>query len=215
MPKSFICSLLACLLPACSYCWPSLHTADAVLHCDKQVVVYASTRPTFKYKYQGEDYYPVTLAYAIDKGKSIYRRGDGAPWCLQDSSERFVVQEDTKRQYLYRLSRSSASPELIPEERFPMTAATREQTAEDAWYPLWHGFALLYGEVPWEVEGMPLTQTPEQPSLWREVVAFPLGLVDVTASIAMTTAEAAGIIAILPVAAVWSGITKIVSESKS
>ena len=71
--------LAAVVLSSCSWCWPSLHTAEAVLHQDKQVVVSITSRPSVKYRYQLNDYYPITLAYAVDKGKSIYRRGDGRP----------------------------------------------------------------------------------------------------------------------------------------
>lgn len=83
--------LAALGLSACSWCWPSLHTAEAVLHCDRQVVVNILEPPSFKYRYKGLDWRPIKLAYAIDKGKNIYRRGDGVVWCIQDNSDRYQI----------------------------------------------------------------------------------------------------------------------------
>lgn len=198
--------LAAMGLSSCSWCWPSLHTAEAVLHCDKQVVVSITSRPSFKYRYQGNNYYPVTLAYAVDKGKSIYRRGDGAPWCTQDNTERFEVQMDTSRRYLYTPSDSASPLVLIPEERFNTAAATRMEVAEYEWYPPGYCFDCPYAEVTCAVEEMPLTQDPVQPAIWKQVVAFPLGCIDLTATLTMTTAEAAGIIAILPFVAIKNAL---------
>ena len=194
--------LAAVGVSSCSYCWPSLHTAEAVLHQDKQVVVSINTRPSFKYRYQGNDYYPITLAYAVDKGKSIYRRGDGTPWCAQDNTERFEVQMDTAQRYLYMPSASTKPHVLIPEGRFNMVAATRMETEEYEWYPPNNCYDRPYAEVACAVEGMPLTATTEQPSLWKQVVAVPLGVIDLTASITMTAAEAAGIVVALPFVAI-------------
>ena len=59
-----------------------------------------------------------------------------------------------------------------------------------------------YAEVACAVEGMPLTVTTEQPSLWKQVVAVPLGVIDLTTSITMTAAEAAGIVVALPFVAI-------------
>ena len=194
--------LAAMGVSSCSWCWPSLHTAEAVLHQDKQVVVSINTRPSFKYRYQGNDYYPITLAYAVDKGKSIYRRGDGTPWCAQDNTERFDVQMDTAQRYLYMPSASTKPLVLIPEGRFNMAAATRMETEEYEWRPPNYCFDRPYAEVTCAVEGMPLTVATEQPALWKQVVAVPLGCIDLTATLTMTTAEAAGIIAILPFVAI-------------
>ena len=194
--------LAAMGMSSCSWCWPSLHTAEAVLHQDKQVVVSINTRPSFKYRYQGNDYYPITLAYAVDKGKSIYRRGDGTPWCAQDNTERFEVQMDTAQRYLYMPSASTKPHVLIPEGRFNMAAATRIETAEYEWHPLNSCFDRPYAEVTCAVEGMPLTVATEQPALWKQVVAVPLGVIDLTASITMTAAEAVGVIVVLPFVAI-------------
>ena len=194
--------LAAVGLSSCSWCWPSLHTAEAVLHQDKQVVVSINTRPSFKYRYQGNDYYPITLAYAVDKGKSIYRRGDGRPWCAQDNTERFEVQMDTAQRYLYMPSDSTKPLVLIPEGRFNMAAATRMETEEYECYHPNNCYDRPYAEVACAVEGMPLTVTTEQPSLWKQVVAVPLGVIDLTTSITMTAAEAAGIVVALPFVAI-------------
>lgn len=194
--------LAAVGVSSCSWCWPSLHTAEAVLHQDKQVVVSINTRPSFKYRYQGNDYYPFTLAYAVDKGKSIYRRGDGTPWCAQDNTERFEVQMHTAQRYLYMPSASTKPHVLIPEGRFNMAAATRMETAEYEWNPPNYCFDRPYAEVTCAVEGMPLTVATKQPALWKQVVAVPLGVIDLTASITMTAAEAVGIIVVLPFVAI-------------
>lgn len=194
--------LAAMGVSSCSWCWPSLHTSEAVLHQDKQVVVSINTRPSFKYRYQGNDYYPITLAYAVDKGKSIYRRGDGTPWCAQDNTERFEVQMDTAQRYLYMPSASTKPHVLIPERRFNMAAATRMETAEYEWHPPNNCFDRPYAEVACAVEGMPLTVATEQPALWKQVVAVPLGVIDLTASITMTAAEAVGVIVVLPFVAI-------------
>ena len=194
--------LAAMGLSSCSWCWPSLHTSEAVLHQDKQVVVSITSRPSVKYRYQGNDYYPITLAYAVDKGKSIYRRGDGRPWCAQDNTERFEVQMDTAQRYLYMPSDSTKPLVLIPEGRFNMAAATRMETEEYEWYPPNNCYDRPYAEVACAVEGMPLTVTTEQPSLWKQVVVVPLGVIDLTASITMTAAEAAGIVVALPFVAI-------------
>lgn len=201
LATSALC-LAAVGLSSCSWCWPSLHTAEAVLHRDKQVVVSITSRPSVKYRYQGNDYYPITLAYAVDKGKSIYRRGGGTPWCAQDNTERFDVQMDTARRYLYVPSDSTKPLVLIPEGRFNMAAATRMETAEYEWRPPNYCFDRPYAEVTCAVEGMPLTVATEHPSLWKQVVAVPLGVIDLTASITMTAAEAAGIVVALPFVAI-------------
>ena len=90
--------LAAMGVSSCSWRWPSLHTAEAVLHCDKQVVV-CITEPgsIFKYRYKGLDWYPIKLARAIDKGKSIYRRGDGAAWCIQNTTDRYQILQESVR----------------------------------------------------------------------------------------------------------------------
>ena len=91
---------------------------------------------------------------------------------------------------------------LIPEGRFNMAAATRMETEEYEWYPPNNCFDRPYAEVTCAVEGMPLTVATEQPALWKQVVAVPLGVIDLTASITMTAAEAAGIVVALPFVAI-------------
>ena len=226
MKTSFLKTItaLACLaagavLSPCSYCWPSLHTAEAVLHCDKQVVVVLLPQqpPTVKYRYKGKDYYPIQLAYAIDKGKDIYRRGEGSAWCWQDTSTRFDVQQQTVRNYLCRASEADSkvglyAERLIPEKDFPFAHAKRvvlrgENNRGGA--PFCRTCYPYYEEVRGEVGGMPITQQAEEPATWRHIVAVPLEAVDITATVTMRTAETAGIIALLPVSAVWNIIAKI------
>lgn len=72
MMKSFfpkkLTTIALCLaavgLGSCSYCWPSLHTAEAVLHQDTQVVVCCLSQQgsTVIYRYKGKDHYPIQLA---------------------------------------------------------------------------------------------------------------------------------------------------------
>lgn len=191
-----------CLAAMGLSCWPSLHTAEAVLHQDKQVVVSITTPPAVKYRYQGYDYYPITLAYAVDKGKSIYRRGDGTPWCAQDNTERFDVQMDTAQRYLYMPSDSTKPLVLIPEGRFNMAAATRMEASVYERCPPNYCYDWPYAEVTCAVEGMPLTVATDPPALWKQVVAVPLGVIDLTSSITMTAVEAAGIVVVLPFVAI-------------
>ena len=218
---AMLCMAALCL-SSCSYCWPSLNMAEAVLHCDKQVVVCILETPSFKYRYQGIDYYPVKLAYAIDKGGSIYRRGnggDGVPWCKTDAAERFLVQHESVRTYMCTPTKRDAitgvwtdgllAEQLIPMRNFPMGKAKRIAVSETLPYEPFMPSYLTYEPVCGAVDGMPVTSLPEEPATWKHVVAFPLGIIDITTSIAMTTTEAAGIMAILPLVAVKNGIEKI------
>ena len=71
------------------------------------------------------------------------------------------------------------------------------------------GICAPYQEISSAVANMPITRQAEEPATWRRIVAVPLEAVDLTATVAMTTAEVAGIIAILPISAVWNGVAKL------
>ena len=225
LPKALATTAL-CLaavgLASCSWCWPSLHTAEAVLHCDKQVVV-CITEPCsiFKYRYKGLDWYPIKLARAIDKGKSIYRRGDGAAWCIQNTTDRYQIVQESARTFMVpcetprysRVIEASSWDRAIAEQDFPFAKATRiaidkGENLNSVWQGP-SGFCAPYLEVSSAVACMPITQQAEVPATWRSIVAVPLEAVDLTATVAMTTAEVAGIIAILPISAVWNGVAKL------
>ena len=214
-------SLAAVGLASCSWCWPSLHSAEAVLHCDKQVVV-CITEPgsIFKYRYKGLDWYPIKLARAIDKGKSIYRRGDGAAWCLQDNTDRYQILQESVRTCMVpcvehcttRVNGGMRFDQAIMEQDFPYSKAKRIEIAGDEVLLSIHGpgeLCMPYQEVRSAVAGMPITETPARPSIGQRIAATPLQVVDFTATVAMTTAEVAGIIAILPISAVWNGVAKL------
>lgn len=213
--------LAAVGLASCSWCWPSLHSAEAVLHCDKQVVVCMLEHPSHKYRYKGQDWSPIKLAYAIDKGESIYRRGDGVAWCLQDNTDRYQIVQESARTFMVpcvaprysRVMEASSWAQAIEEQDFPFSKATRiamdkGENLNSAWLEP-SGFCAPYLEVSSAVACMPITQQAEEPATWRRIVAVPLEAVDFTATVAMTTAEVAGIIAILPIAAVWNGVAKL------
>lgn len=201
----------------CSWCWPSLHTAEAVLHCDKQVVVCILESPSLKYRYKGQDWRPAKLAYAIDKGKSIYRRGDGRCWCIQDNADRYQIMQESVRTFMVpweaRMNEESCWDRAIAEQDFPFSKATRIEMDAVKNLPAAFlspgGLCAPYQEIGNAVASMPITQQAEEPATWKRTVALPLGAVDFTATVAMTTAEAAGIIAILPVSVVWNGVSKL------
>ena len=193
-----------------------------MLHCDKQVVV-CITEPgsIFKYRYKGLDWYPIKLARAIDKGKSIYRRGDGVAWCLQDNTDRYQILQESVRTFMVpcetppysRVIEARSWDRAIVEQDFPFAKATRiAMDKGENLNSVWQGpsgFCAPYLEVSSAVACMPITQQAEEPATWRRIVAVPLEAVDLTATVAMTTAEVAGIIAILPISAVWNGVAKL------
>lgn len=224
LPKALATAAL-CLaavgLASCSWCWPSLHSAEAVLHCDKQVVVCMLEHPSHKYRYKGEDWRPIKLACAIDKGKSIYRRGDGVAWCIQNTTDRYQILQESVRTFMVpcetprysRVIEASSWDRAIAEQDFPFAKATRiaidkGENLNSVWQGP-SGFCAPYLEVSSAVACMPITQQAEEPATWRRIVAVPLEAVDLTATVAMTTAEVAGIIAILPISAVWNGVAKL------
>ena len=210
------------LLASCSYCWPSLHTAEAVLHCDKQVVVRIPETLNTKYRYKGKDWYPIKLAYATDKGKNIYRRGAGAGWCPEDNAERYQIQQETVRtcmvpaetrnhphDYSLRVLRYDLA---MAEKDFPFRHAKRLNIAKEENLPrdtVGVGFSIPYSEITTPVAGMPITEAAPQPTTGQHLAAVPLEVFDTTATIALCTAEQAAILAILPVAAVCNVVGKI------
>lgn len=217
----FLMPVAVGLLASCSYCWPSLHTAEAVLHRDKQVVVNPHSgfreHHRFKYRYKGKDYYPVVLVYAVDKGDDIYRRGDGRPWCPPDTADRYVLQPDSARTYMCAAPQRGKyggyavglfAERLIPEQDFPYAEAKRIKVSADDIADYIPRFR-TYEPVQGAVDGMPITEPAEPVARWRRAAAVPLEFVDFSATTVMVTTELAGIIAILPFAAVYNGIAKI------
>ena len=191
------------LLNSCfSVCWLSLNLADTYLHKDSTVVVCEAVHPRLKYEYKGKDWYPVTLAYATDKGKGIIRKGDGAGYCLQDTSRRFVVQKDSKRTYLYSgpdWKNPDAPREMSPAEEFNFAAARKDETTGN---PPVFRLEAPYFEFRHAAPGMPQPQPAPAPELWQEVVATPLYLLDITGSIAMNVTG----IVVAPVIRIGRGI---------
>lgn len=96
---------------------------------------------------------------------------------------------------------------LVPEKDFPFAQATRMKRSEGVGTFFPTGFP--YEKVQGNVTGMPITQQAESPATWKRIVAVPLEAVDFTATVAMKTTEAAGIIILLPIAAEWNGIAKL------
>ena len=214
--------LAAVGLSSCSYCWPSLHTAEAVRHCDKQVVVQIPENLNVKYRYKGQDWYPVKLAYAIDKGESIYRRGDGAGWCLKDNTDRYRIQQESVRTCMIPRKESRTSPyraswtfcfdRAVAEKDFPFDKAKRIENSKAETLPVSENqipFGIPCWEISTAVATMPITEPAHQPSTGQRLAAAPLEVVDATATIAMRATELAAIIVLLPPAAVWNGIAKL------
>ena len=57
------------VLPSCSWCWPSLHTAETLCHQERGVVVVNTEDCDKQYVWQGKTWLQVKLACAIDKGR--------------------------------------------------------------------------------------------------------------------------------------------------
>lgn len=215
--------LLAVGLSSCSYCWPSLHTADAVLHCDKQVVVFLDAPSNAKYQYKGQEWYPIRLAYAIDKGKDIYRRGDGCGWCIQDNAERYLIQQGSERICMIPCEESKSLhgsymvfcfDRAVAEKDFPFSKAKRMEREKDEPLPVICKrveFCSPYLEIDREIACMPITETPAQASMGQHIAAAPLQVVDCAATVAMCATETAVIIVLLPPSAVWNAIGKLIN----
>ena len=112
-----------------------------------------------------------------------------------------------------RVIEASSWDRAIAEQDFPFAKAPRiaidkGENLNSVWQGP-SGFCAPYLEVSSAVACMPITQQAEEPATWRSIVAVPLEAVDLTATVAMTTAEVAGIIAILPISAVWNGVAKL------
>ena len=236
MPKSTCRRLLAgtaaCLAAvgqcSCSHCWSSLNTAEAVLHCNKRVVVLIEEASTVKYRYRGQDWHPVKLAYAVDKGKGIFRRGDGCPWCVQDTTNRFQIRQESvctcmipcKPSRPSRAESKDAGMEFcfeqaIAEKDFPFAKAMRRERGKGERLPGIPGERALghpYREIGVAVACMPITEASPQPTTARRIAAAPLHVVDCAATIAMDATEAAAFIVLLPPLAIRDVIRELVGE---
>ena len=197
--------LAAVGLSSCSYCLPSLHTSEAVLHRDHQVVVCLVEPITVKYRYQCKDYYPIRLAYAVDKGAGIYQRGDCRNLCRMDTSERFEIQEASICTYLYEKPSESSliRPELlIPEKDFNFTEAECIKLDGDYINRVHYVTGMPYDEIRGAVNGMPITEPAEAPAVWRYAALAPLVVVDIAGTVALFGVDVATGVLLLPVYAV-------------
>lgn len=206
------CVVVALLvLPSCSWCWPSLHTAETLCHQERRVVVVNTEDCEKQFVWQGKTWLQVKLACATDKGRGIYRRGDSSPWCTPDTSARYEILPGSERTYYLGVDRREPEGdwELLPEAEFDASTALPVSAG-----PEFADLAFMklrgtpYAEVWIPVPGMPAASQPESPAIWRQAVAVPLVLVDATATVGMCAAEAAAGVVMVPVAALYRLIVK-------
>ena len=203
-------------LASCTYKFHTLNTADVLLHRDKQVVVSVQEEATVKYRYKGINYYPIKLAYAVDKGDGIVRLACSPLTCFPDTASRYDIRQDSIRTYLYKRKPGSriygldAEP-LIPEQDFPFAKAEKipigKAWGDSEWAQRFSVGAYLprcktYEPVHGEVAGMPITQPEEKPAVWRRALAAPLEVVDVAGTVVLIGVDIAWGLARLPVYAV-------------
>ncbi len=204
-------------LASCTYKFHTLNTADVLLHRDKQVVVSVQEEATVKYRYKGINYYPIKLAYAVDKGDGIVRLACSPLTCFPDTASRYDIRQDSIRTYLYKRKPESpiyigldAEP-LIPEQDFPFAQAEKipigKAWGDSEWAQRFSVGAYLprcktYEPVHGEVAGMPITQPEEKPAVWRRALAAPLEVVDVAGTVVLIGVDIAWGLARLPVYAV-------------
>lgn len=207
-----ICVVVALLvLPSCSWCWPSLHTAETLCHQERRVVVVNTEDCEKQFVWQGKTWLQVKLACATDKGRGIYRRGNDAPLCTPDTSARYEILPGSERTYYLGVDRREPEGdwELLPEAEFDASTAlpisAGPEFADLAFMKL---RGTPYAEVWIPVPGMPAASQPDSPAIWRQAVAVPLVLVDATATVGMCAAEAAAGVVLVPVAALYKLIVK-------
>ena len=218
MLKSLALAAVA-LLASCTYRFHTLNTADVLLHRDKQVVVSVQESATVKYRYKGKDYYPIKLAYAVDKGGGVIRLACSPLACIPDTRSRYDIQQDSIRTYMYKAKPRGAvglhADNLIPEQDFPFAKAKRITLGKSAsWgdHEVFRVSSMVYAYFPscktyepvcGELAGMPITQPEEKPAFWRRAVAVPLGVVDVAGTVVLIGADVACGLVCLPVYVVW------------
>ena len=217
MLKSLMCAVFA-LLASCTYCFHTLNTAEVLLHRDKQVVVSVQEEATVKYRYKGKNYYPIKLAYAVDKGDGVIRLACSPLACIPDTRSRYDIRQDSLSTYMCVVHKGTVgfpvglyAKYLIPAQDFPFANAKkitldkatnsggnqafRVAGMVSAYFPKCKTYEPVHGEVA----GMPITQLDEKPAVWRCAVAVPLRVVDVAGTVVLIGVDVAWGLVRLPV----------------
>lgn len=217
MLKSLMCAVFA-LLASCTYCFHTLNTAEVLLHRDKQVVVSVQEEATVKYRYKGKNYYPIKLAYAVDKGDGVIRLACSPLACIPDTRSRYDIRQDSLSTYMCAVHHGTVgfpvglyAKYLIPAQDFPFANAKkitldkatnsggneafRVAGMVSAYFPKCKTYEPVHGEVA----GMPITQLDEKPAVWRRAVAVPLRVVDVAGTVVLIGVDVAWGLVRLPV----------------
>lgn len=201
-------------LASCTYKFHTLNTADVLLHRDKQVVVSVQEEATVKYRYKGINYYPIKLAYAVDKGDGIVRLACSPLTCFPDTASRYDIRQDSLSTYMCVVHNGTVglyAKYLIPAQDFPFAKAEKipigKAWGDSEWAQRFSVGAYLprgktYEPVHGEVAGMPITQPEEKPAVWRRALAAPLEVVDVAGTVVLIGVDIAWGLARLPVYAV-------------
>ena len=204
-------------LASCTYNFHTLNTADVLLHRDKQVVVSVQEEATVKYRYKGKNYYPIKLAYAVDKGDGVIRLACSPLACIPDTRSRYDIRQDSLSTYMCVVHKGTVglyAKYLIPAQDFPFAKAKKITLGKatnsggneafrvagmvSAYFPKCKTYEPVHGEVA----GMPITQTEEKPAAWRRAVAVPLRVVDVAGTVVLFGVDVATGVLLLPVYAV-------------
>ena len=203
-------------LASCTYKFHTLNTADVLLHRDKQVVVSVQEEATVKYRYKGKNYYPIKLAYAVDKGDGVIRLACSPLACIPDTRSRYDIRQDSLSTYMCAVHNGTVglyAKYLIPAQDFPFAKAKKitlgkavdggdsefsQRLNVCAYIPRNKTYEPVHGEVA----GMPITQPEEKPAVWRRALAAPLEVVDVAGTVVLIGVDIAGGLALLPVYAV-------------
>ena len=206
------------LLASCTYRFHTLNTADVLLHRDKQVVVSVQEEASVKYRYKGKNYYPIKLAYAVDKGDGVIRLACSPLACIPDTRSRYDIRQDSLSTYMCAVHNGTVglyAKYLIPAQDFPFAKAKRITLGKSAsWgdHEVFRVSSMVYAYFPscktyepvcGELAGMPITQPEEKPAFWRRAVAVPLGVVDVAGTVVLIGADVACGLVCLPVYVVW------------
>ena len=215
--QSLMCAAVA-LLASCTYRFHTLNTAEVLLHRDKQVVVSVQESASVKYRYKGNDYYPIKLAYAVDKGGGVVRLACSPLTCIPDTRSRYDIRQDGIRTYMYKAKPRGAvglhADNLIPAQDFPFGKAKKIALGKsESWgdHEVFRVSGMVcaylpscktYEPVCGAVAGMPITQPEPSPAVWQRAVAVPLGVVDVAGTVVLIGTDVALGIACLPVYAV-------------
>ena len=207
-------------LASCTYNFHTLNTADVLLHRDKQVVVSVQEEATVKYRYKGKNYYPIKLAYAVDKGDGVIRRACSPLACIPDTRSRYDIRQDSLSTYMCAVHNGTVgfpvglyAKYLIPAQDFPFAQAEKiplgkaVDGGDSEFSQRLNVYAYIprnktYEPVHGEVAGMPITQTEEKPAAWRRAVAVPLRAVDVAGTVVLIGVDVATGVLLLPVYAV-------------